>query len=153
MINLQVKGLNKLKKIAEQYPGTSKKYIEAAIQHSLVRIYGEEKREAPFGISGNLRDNWRLQITDFAGTLTANAPYAAGVNNGTRPHAVSVTAITPWALKHGINPWALAKSIEKKGTKANPFFNRAVDRAEPGIKIEFQTALDDTMKELSGYTD
>jgi hypothetical protein len=152
-ITVSVDGLNRLQKLAEQYPETSEKYINAAITTSLTRILGAEKVEAPFGVSGVLRDNWRITPGRFTGTLESLAPYAAAVHEGTAPHMVPVDAITPWANKKGLNPWAVAKSIAKKGTKANPFLQRAVDSVEDGISIDFEKALQSTLDELTSLSD
>jgi len=42
------------------------------------------------------------------------------------PHFPPVQAITPWATKRGLNPYAVAKGIAKKGTPLVPFFKIAV---------------------------
>ena len=153
MITLSVTGLRKLQKIAEQFPQVSEKYINLAISRSLLRVFGAEKVEAPFGISGLLRDNWQITNGRFEGSLTSKTPYAIFVHEGTAPHMPPVDAITPWANKKGINPWALAMSIAKKGTKANPFLQRAVDSSEAGIESEFETAMQSTLTEVASFDD
>lgn len=62
------------------------------------------------------------------------APYPLFVHEGTRPHFPPVSAITPWANRHGIPPWALARSIAEKGTKANPWLERTVKKLAPKLK-------------------
>ena len=153
MITLTVNGLNKLQKIAEQFPAVSEKYINLAISRSLVRVLGEEKVQAPFGVSGLLRDNWQVATGRFQGSLTSMTPYAIFVHEGTAPHMPPVDAITPWANKKGINPWALAKSIAKNGTKANPFLQRSVDNTEAAINTEFETAMQSTLTEVTAFDD
>lgn len=153
MIKVEIKGLNKLINFAEQYPEISEKYINQAINRSLLRIWGKEKTEAPFGVSGTLRDNWIVQVGRFEGALKANAPYALFVEEGTKPHMPPVDEITPWAKKKGINPWAVAISISKKGTKANPFLQRSVDAVKSDIEGEFATALQSAMDEVAQMSD
>lgn len=153
MITLTVKGLNKLQKIANQFPAVTEKYVNLAISRSLVRVLGAEKTEAPFGISGLLRDNWAVSTGRFEGSLKSNTPYAVFVHEGTAPHMPPIDAITPWANKYGISPWALAKSIAKKGTKANPFLKRAVDSSESGIESEFESAMQSTLDEVTAFDD
>ena len=152
-VTVNVQGLNKLQKIAQQYPAVSEKYINQAITVALTRIFGNEKREAPFGVSGLLRDNWKLTTGRFQGMLESLAPYAAAVHEGTQPHMPPVDALTPWANKKGISPWALAMSIKKKGTKANPFLTRAIDDSTDGIESDFLNALNSTLAEVTAFDD
>lgn len=147
-VTVTVQGLDKLVALGEKYPAVSEKYINMAINRSLVRILGEEKQQAPVS-TGNLRDNWRLDMGRFTGTLASNAPYAAAVHEGSAPHMPPVNALTAWAGKHGIDPWVLAKSIAKNGTKANPFLKRAVELQAQNINGEFQTALDSILRDLT----
>ena len=44
---------------------------------------------------------------------------------GSRPHWTSVRNLEGWAYRHGINPYALQRSIAEKGTRPNPFVERA----------------------------
>lgn len=152
-ITLSVKGLNKLQKIAEQFPAVSEKHVNMAISRSILRVFGEEKIQAPFGVSGLLRDNWQIATGRFEGSLTSRVPYGKFVHEGTLPHMPPIDAITPWATKKGINPWALAKSIKKNGTKANPFLQRSVDNTEDAINTEFKTAMQNILDEVVSLDD
>lgn len=153
MIEMHIQGLNKLSKIAEQYPAVSEKHINLAISRSLLRVLGEEKQQAPFGVSGLLRDNWQVISGRFQGTLRSMSKYALFVHEGTGPHMPPIDAITPWANKKGISPWALAMSIKKKGTKANPFLKRSVDNSQAGVETEFETALSNVLSEVTQFDD
>jgi len=149
MISVQVSGIDRLIKIANSYPEVSEKHVNTAIRKVLTRILGSEKREAPFGVSGILRDNWSINVGRFTGTLESLAPYAVFVHEGTAPHFPPLDAIAPWAIKHGIPPFVLARSIAKKGTKANPFLKRAVDAEDGHIESDFLQALEATLSELA----
>ena len=149
---MQVNGLSKLSKIADRFPEVSEKHIGKGIQRALVRLWGAEKKEAPVS-TGFLRDAWNITVGRFEGKLTSNASYSAAVHEGTRPHFVSGTVLTPWAKRNGANPWAVSKSIAKHGTKANPFFSRAIANTEDAVGKEFQTAIDAILSEVTGYTD
>ena len=147
-ITLEIKGLSQLISMAEKYPAIAEKHINMAINRSLVRLWGEEKIQAPVYI-GRLRDDWKLDVGRFQGKLSSNAPYAMDIENGRGPHAVSGTELMGWAAKKGLNPWAVAKSITKKGTKANPFFARSINAQADNIQKEFDTALQDIIKEIN----
>ena len=68
--------------------------------------------------------------------VIVNSPYGAAVEFGTRPHFPPIDAITKWANKKGINPYALAFSISKKGTKAHPYFQPGIEKSKPYINSQ-----------------
>jgi hypothetical protein len=79
-------------------------------------------------------------------TITANEPYAYDVEYGTPPgRYVSPQALMGWAMRHGINPYAVSKSIFKKGTRAQPYllpaFNSNTDTIVAIIGQAIQNAL------------
>lgn len=148
-VQLEIKGFDTLVKNLEKYPATSEKHVNMAISRSLVRILGQEKQQAPVGVTGNLRDNWRLDIGRFQGALRSNAPYAMAVHQGTGPHAVSGETLKAWAARKGLNPWAVAANIRKHGTKANPFLKRSVEIEGDNVNREFANALGAILKEVT----
>lgn len=148
-VQVQIKGFDALVKQMEKYPAISEKHIDTAIRRSLVRILGQEKQQAPVGVTGNLRDNWKIDITRFAGSLRSNAPYSIAVHMGTGPHKVSGETLKAWAARKGLNPWAVAKSIAKKGTKANPFLKRSIEIEGEHVNKEFANALNGILKDIS----
>lgn len=149
-VNLQINGLEELVKRLEKYPAISEPHVNRAINRSLVRILGQEKQQAPVG-TGNLRDNWRIDMSRFAGTLASNAPYALSVHFGTRPHMPPAgdSFFQLWCRKKGLNPWAVARSIARHGTKPNPFLQRAVDAEQENVSGEFKSALSAIVSALS----
>jgi hypothetical protein len=83
--------------------------------------------------TGNLRRShvWHIDPSDppMWGRVSVDAFYAPYVHEGTAPHFPPVQAIAKWAIAHGMNPWALAVSISKKGTRANRWLDRSVPEA------------------------
>lgn len=152
-IQVNITGLKRLQNFAEQFPDIAEPYFNQAISKALARILGAEKTEAPFGVSGILRDNWQLTTGRFTGQIVSMAPYAAAVHEGTAPHMPPVDAITPWANKRGISPWAVAMSIKKKGTKANPFLTRAINDVEDNISDDFANALEQAVAQVNNQPD
>lgn len=149
-IGIEVKNLGRLQKIADRYPAIAQRHIGKAIARSLARVLGEEKRQAPFGVTGNLRDNWSITTPPFEGTLKSNAPYASAVNFGQAPNPFpTAEQLRVWATKKGLNPYAVAKAIRKRGHLiANPFFNRAIDDAEKGVQQDFDEAMKNILAEV-----
>lgn len=148
MITLEVKGLDVLQELAEKYPAVAESSVNSAINLALLRVLREEKQEAPFGVSGQLRDNWKIDMQRFEGRLYSLMKYAMDVEKGTPPHVVPVAEIAPWAAKKGIPAWVVVRAIAKKGTKANPFFARAVSDAEDGVNTEMQKAITNIIAKL-----
>lgn len=149
-VNMEIVGLDKLMRWAEKFPVIAEKHINRAINRSLVRVLGEEKKVAPVH-TGNLRDNWRLDIGRFQGTLASNAPYARDLHDGRMLTKLPTgETLKLWAAKKGLNPWAVAKSIAKRGHLiANPFFKNAVESQASNINKEFSAALDGIVKEAT----
>lgn len=57
-------------------------------------------------------------------------PYGLDIEQGRPPHYVSPAALAPWAKRKGLNPYAISKSIEKKGTRAQPYMGPALEKTE-----------------------
>lgn len=86
--------------------------------------------------------------------IMATAPYAIYVHgdpnkkyrqsppfNRTKPHYPPVSALTGWAERKGLNPYAVAASIAEKGTPIIPFLKMAYNdtRAERKILLSIAT--------------
>jgi len=116
-MKLEIKGFDKLIKLGNLFPSVAEKHINTAISRSLVRILGKEKQEAPVR-TGNLRDNWSINMGRFKGILKSNAKYSSAVEYGT------------------------------KFQRSNPFFKRSLNNAESGIEKEIAKAINDTIKQI-----
>lgn len=148
-VSIEINGLDRLRELAAKYPQISAPHFNQAIARSLVRVRGAAIQEAPVGVNHALGLGWKEVSSPFEGRLVSTTPYASDVELGTLPHYVSAQALMPWAAKKGLNPYAVAKSIAKKGTKANPFLDRAVASQEGGINEEFEAALEKVVTDLS----
>lgn len=147
-VKIVVKDLDKLTALADKFPHIADKYVTMAIRRSLTRILGTQKTEAPFGVTGQLRDRWELNVSSFKGILRSQMPYSIAVHEGTKPHYVSAERLAPWAKNKGLNLYAVSKNIQKFGTAPNPFFERAVRKEEQNVQGEFKNALINLTKEL-----
>lgn len=88
--------------------------------------------KAPEGVAGlmgqGLKGNMAIKMSNggLSATIGPNDSigYAASVENGSRPHmppAFPGSALDQWCDLHGMNTWAVAMSISRKGTKAHPY--------------------------------
>ena len=149
---IKIEGLNELMAIAEKYPNISEKHINKAINRSLIRIQDQAKKNAPSGDTQQLRQNWKIVMGRFAGELKSGVKYGYAIEYGLPAgHLMPVKnnqVFKLWANRRGLNPYAVAKSIAKKGTKAQPFFQKSIDEATPVAQREFDKAMDNILKEL-----
>ncbi len=69
---------------------------------------------------------------DLSVTLSAGAPYARFVDQGTRPHKIRPRRrkALRWAVEGG---FAFAKVVNHPGTRPRRFFERAADRKEQAV--------------------
>lgn len=155
-LTIEINGLKELMKVADKYPSISERHIGSAINRSLIRIQDQAKKNAPSGDTQQLRQNWVLRMGRFEGSLESGAKrngysYGLAVEYGTKPHFIPV-ANNPmfklWAERRGLNPWAVSRSISRKGTKAKPFFKPAIDSQKTNIDNEFEKAFTNIIKDL-----
>lgn len=82
------------------------------------------------------------KVTGSGGNLTGevgpSARHGFFVEYGRGPgKPPPVAAIEGWARRHGRNPWAVARAIGNKGTKAQPFMEPALKKNLGRIQQEF----------------
>ena len=121
----------------------TKATLQQAVNTSALLMESNIKKE----IQSTVTDTGILasSVITTTGTLRAEVgptvDYGIYVEKGTDPHFPPISAISPWAKRHGIDPFALQQSIGKKGTEANPFFERAVKDSISGVKTIFEKAI------------
>jgi hypothetical protein len=96
-------------------------------------------RGAPKGATGLLSRSHEFIWTRTAGgEVISRAPYALWNDRGTSAHWPPVSALRAWAEKKNLNPWAVAASIARKGTKASRYQEKAMEKVgaqlSPGLK-------------------
>jgi len=119
-------------KIDIQNLGEFEKSIDKNLLIALDKIgmylQAETIKKTPIDL-GQLRSSIKYTIipSEMAVYVGSDVEYAEFLEYGTKPHVVPLKAIEPWAKRHGLNPWAVKKSIEKKGMKsgtpASPFLS------------------------------
>ncbi len=130
------------------------KFITLALKNSAVIVHHQESKEVPRGVTGKLAKSIKETVTTLAAVIGPdhNLKYAIYVEKGTKPHMPPVDAITEWANKKGINPWALAMSIKQKGTQANPFVERTFKKTKDEVMatwVETTKLIRDFLAEAS----
>lgn len=140
-ISVEIKGVDELKKAFAKAPQVFVRVFDAVIRKAIYELQSEARKEAPVDMGFLRGTGMQTSFTPLVGKLENASPYAFYVHEGTKPHWPPMAAIKPWADRHGIPAFVVARSIAKKGTKANPFFDRAIEKAQPKIDEFFEDGL------------
>jgi len=120
---------------------TSTNVVQIAAKTTVSRSTGDLARSIATDIKARI-------LTGIVGLDYPGKKYGKHVEFGTRPHWVSVKALERWAKKKGISPYAVQKSIARKGTKKHPFLIPAFTKNKEFIQQQFKGALKRITKEL-----
>jgi hypothetical protein len=149
---IHLENLNEIREVFNKFPGIADIEIQIGLEKAGKLITRIEKEEVPIGVSNQLRQSIAMRFVPNNVTIAPNKNYAVSVHEGTRPHYVSIkdprSPLKIWAIRKGLNPYAVQRSIAKKGTKANPFVDRTVKRAEPDVKQIFSEVLENIIKKI-----
>lgn len=87
------------------------------------------------------------QITDgYSLEVGPEKSYGKDIEFGRQPGTyVSPQSLQRWASRKGLNAWAVARSIEKKGSPAQPFLFPAFDQLEPTLVYILAKALEEVI--------
>lgn len=140
-INVHIPALGDLIRDLAKAGEYGEQQLRTALRRGAVIIQRGERIEAPRDTS-NLAN--RIDIIESGPlemTIGPRAKYSIEVHEGRRPgSAPPASALESWARRKGLNPYAVAKSIQRKGTKPNPFVARAVDEVKGQVNQEFDAA-------------
>lgn len=135
-IDVRIEGLEKLQAGIASGPATLATEVRTAmtagsllIEGSARSLAGKDTGRNAGSITHNISGGG-ANLTSKIGPSTAYGYYA---EKGRKPGRMPpISAIEGWANRHGINPYVLAKSIARKGTKPHPYmvpaFNNNVGR-------------------------
>ncbi len=122
--------------------------LRRALTQSALLVEGNAKRLVPVD-TGNLRRSITYRVDSRPIPLFAeigtNAPYAVFVHEGRKAGKMPPTsALLGWARRHGRNPFAVARSIGRRGIRGKPFLRNALTQARGQI----QAFLSDAAREI-----
>lgn len=149
IIELQTDGLSEMVRLYPQAPKIVAKELNTAIKQTIFTLLGGAREESPVD-TGYLRGAaMQTQFGFLEGVLENIAQYAIYVHEGTKAHFPPVSAIAPWAGRHGIPPFLVARKISEKGTEGVPFFDLAIAKTEERVDNIFEQAMDRIIQQLS----
>lgn len=135
-------------------PEATRQTVRRVLERSGIEVMAEMRRQAPVAVTGDLRRTAHYRFEGNGKVIVEpTAAYAEWVEKGTKPHWVSVKAGTPlyrWAMQKGISPYAVQRSIAKKGTKAHPFIQPTYDIMEPKVQRFFESGIMELASKLNG---
>ena len=98
------------------------------------------------GLRGSIKPSIRRSKTAVMGVVGSNLKYAGYVEMGTKPHWPPVEALQPWARRHGMSAFLVARAISRRGTKAHKYLQRAFEDNVHRIYVQIQRAVDKAIK-------
>jgi hypothetical protein len=145
-VTIKIEGLDKLLRKADgryMLGGA----LRSAFERVGYQVEGAAKERAPVD-RGQLRAGIGHkvdggEIPQWVEIGTRNIPYAPVIHEGRRPGSFPpVQAIAAWCARKSItvDPFVIARSIARKGTKARPFLTDALAASTPKIQGFFTTA-------------
>lgn len=147
-IKVEIQGVDELNKAFAKAPRVIGAEARKSIRKALILLQAGA-RQFVVKDTGRLANALRItQTTNLSGKISAETDYAIYVHEGTRAHFPPLNAITPWANRHGLPAFVVARSIARKGTKANPFFDLAKEAKQADIDGIFKALLDNIINNI-----
>lgn len=136
-MNIQVKifNLNEVKAALAKSPQIVSKYINKAINQSILDIRNDAMDTTPVK-TGRLRGSYNMRFGMLRGELQPTANYAYFVHEGHRQQVGRFVA-------------AIGKRLVQPYVKGNPFLKKAVDISNSKINDNFGMGLRDALSEIA----
>lgn len=141
---VSIQGIDEMRDAFSRAPEIVSPIMQKAIEGGAAILAKYTTRNEVPWFTGNLVHSFREEIMPLIARWFPTAAYAASVNSGSKPHfpPYQNRAFAAWADAHDIPAYVLARSISKKGTKANPFMERIYNAAHPDINTLMGQALE-----------
>lgn len=146
MITVQIEGLNELLDDVKKAGYQVKPLVQAALQNSTAIVQRNVRQEAPHK-TGSMQRSVMTSISYPSATVEVNEPYGIMVENGTRPHIILPKNKKALFWKGALNPY---KAVHHPGTRANPFFQRGIDKSTDAIYAQFAKVAERLITIMAG---
>lgn len=151
-VDVKIEGLPELIRDIKKAGGDAEPLVTAALTNSTTHAQGEIRSRAPHAF-GTLQRSVLAEVNYPEGQVEAQESYAPDVEYGTTGHTPPADAIERWIKKKGIPSkalWPIIKTIEKRGTRAQPFFGPGWEASQGFINNQFDRVMDKLMSALMG---
>lgn len=152
-LDMRIEGLDELLrrvKDPEVMAGPAREYLTRSAQ----AVETRGRQNSARGQTGNLQGRWgsemdSAQMPQWA-AVRNRAPHAHLLELGTKPHFVPAGRLAAWAAARGLNPYAVARTIAKKGTRPRWMLYRARKDSSSDFQALARDALDQIARRLAG---
>ena len=142
-VTLRLEGAEPLERALRRSPAVVAAAQQQAMTASLLLVEGDARRNVRHD-TRRLMNSITHQVAGRGNTLVGRVGPSAGyglyVERGSRPHWPPIAALRGWARRHNISPYAVQRSIARKGTRARPFLLPAFTKNAPAIVRLFARA-------------
>lgn len=145
--NIEIIGLNDMIADFKKAGGNAKPLVNQALHTSASLTQKNIREESPVK-TGSLSRSIQYQVNYPSATVETQEKYGSMVESGTRPHLIVPKNKKALFWKGAMNPY---KAVHHPGTKANPFFQRGVDKSEKGILDIFTGVMERLIREMAGH--
>ena len=147
-IEVKIQNLNEVKAALAKSPIIVSKHINKAIRESITLDLQRDITEETPRKTGELKRSILrgIRISNLRGEIGTNLNYALYVHRKTKPHIIVPKTKKALYWKGAAHPYRI---VHHPGTKANPFMERGVRKAEPSINRRFQVGLRDALNEIA----
>lgn len=144
----------RVRELFQRAPAMVTSRLKSLVEAAAIDVQREMRIAAPVAVTGQLRGSIRYVVSPLQvhAVIKPEVKYAEGVEYGTKPRRVSVAEGTPllaWAKLKGINPYALQKSIARKGTKPHPFVEPTYRKMKPVVESDIASGMTKLVEELN----
>jgi len=138
--SLKIDGLERFQRGLQTATAATPAELRVAMVEATLIVEGEARRLAPRD-TGRLQGSISSRISgggaSIVGEVGPSVAYGLYVERGTRPHWPPTAALGGWARRHGISPFAVARGIARKGTRAQPFVQPALEKNRGRVEAVF----------------
>lgn len=149
-ISIKIQNLDGLKRAFQKSPSIATSEFGRAIEKTTFKIEGDAKRKAPINKQsggGNLRQLITSRMTGKASAvIESKAKYSAYVDQGTRPHIISV--VNKKVLANRRTGKIFGRVVKHPGTRAQPYFSNAIKGGESYLNNSLQEALQNVLNSI-----
>jgi hypothetical protein len=142
-VTLRLEGAEPLAAALRRAPATVAAEQARAMTASLLLVEGDARRNVRHDtrqLMNSITSRQRQRGQTLVGEVGPSVRYGLYVERGSRPHYPPVAALTGWARRHGMSPYAVQRAIGRRGTRARPFLAPAFTRNAARIVALFARA-------------
>jgi HK97 gp10 family phage protein len=133
VISITIPNLPRLQRGVASGPSAVDAELRSIVQTGALLIESEARSLAPRD-TGRLQGSIHSRISGLTAEVGPTVAYGLFVEKGTRAHFPPVGAISGWAVRHGLNPYAVARGMSRKARPPRPFMVPALERSRARIE-------------------